>query len=319
MRTFSSFLFVFCATFALGAFGVTDVYALPPIDTDINGGDVDTNGGDTAVIIEEERDPEEIAEEEAAKQDALDSIDDFNANQVHGESTQERANFANSNDCEGLEGRVTQIVQNESKKFGRLICSLNKVACTYDCHYSRVWSCFPPETKIAMADGSQKRIDQIVKGDMVWNPARQKAMRVGNRLKGPEDKPLLEIGFGTTSVRVTQSHPMVIRNPELQSNPFKPASMSSSTREQQGETLNARVKKANEISLDDWILGADGEFHQVTTLRTLAQVEGQIVYNFELETDSKHVADHMIVADGVVTGDVVVQADLNDYALPWQE
>lgn len=308
-------LLFFCAAILLTA-GVA--FAAPPSEpgggNDNGSGESgDSNGGEPE---EEVRSQEEIRQEQEALEEQLQEISDFNEQILNGESIQEQADFASVTGCEGLEEYFESLVQNEDKKFGILRCRQNDV-CQYDCQYSRVWSCFPPETLIQMSDGSTKRIDKIQTGDMVWNPASQKAMRVGNTLNGPEDKPLVQIGYGDTTVKVTQTHPMVTRSPLLQDSAFRPASLRSF--DSQGETLNARVKKAGEVTLNDWIMGADGEFHKVTKVETLKQVEGQIVFNFELETDSKALADHMIVADGIVTGDVTVQAELNNYKLPWQD
>lgn len=198
---------------------------------------------------------------------------------------------------------------------GGVVTCILRAACRYYCYYQRTRSCFPPDTQIQMADGNTKRIDEINSGDLVWNPALNKAVKVGKMISGPESDPLYEIGYGTTKVRVTKTHPMVVQNPEL-NKVIHPASLSSS--DSQGSLPNARVKKANQLTVNDSILGADGEFHKVTVVRQLPVDPDQQVFNFELESTSGKLANHMIVADGIVTGDVSVQAELNGYKLPWE-
>lgn len=166
------------------------------------------------------------------------------------------------------------------------------------CYYRRTKSCFPGETKIQMADGSAKAIEEIRSGDMVWNPMRKAAEKVGKLLKGPEKIPLWEIRFGAFVVHTTQKHPMIVK-----------------ANNQQG----FEVRRAKEVTTHDEVLGADGKFHAVDAVVELPLKEGQLVYNFEVVTESADVRDRMISAAGFVTGDVVVQADLNGDKLPWKE
>ena len=195
--------------------------------------------------------------------------------------------------------------------------TVDKCEFEVDCFYRRVWSCFPPETKIQMADRSEKKISQIKSGDLVWNPVLQKPMKVGNRLRGPEQSPLLEIGYGEIRVKVTQSHPMVVSSKSLVT---KGQFQRVSIRRPNNSAISAgfRIKKASAITRDDQILGADGQFHQVTFLRTVPVEPNQVVYNFELVSDSEHPAHHMIIADGIVTGDVLIQLRQDGKKAPWE-
>jgi len=180
-----------------------------------------------------------------------------------------------------------------------------------DCVYKRDYSCFPPETRILMGDGSTKPVDKIKTGDMVWNPALNKAVPVGNRLAGPEKKPLIEIAYEGKSVRVTETHPMIIG---VDAASFKTVSL----RIDGSSGGSVRVKRASDVTTDDFVLAGDGQFYRVTAARRLPVDEQQIVWNFEIATESTKLEDHMIVADGFATGDVKVQARLNNYQLPWE-
>ena len=319
------------ALFCTSLFVALPAFANPPADnggnnggnnagaTDDGGNNGDNNGGER----------QWDAGEQEAVEEALNNLtqDTPSEDNISESSIQERANLpASSDSCLGMPENMEQWVGNDhGQGYGKLHC--NRIVtshtqniggedvivqeCEYDCTYQRYWSCFPPEAKILMGDGSYKEIRYVREGDMVWNPARQKAMKVGNRLSGPEAKPLVQIGYEGATVTVTDTHPMVVRSGDAAG--IHPASLSTN----QNSQVKAKIKKASEVTTNDWIMGADGEFHKVSTAKMLPVKEGQVVYNFELDTPSNDLADHMIVAEGIVTGDVRVQADYNGYKLPW--
>ena len=137
---------------------------------------------------------------------------------------------------------------------------------------------------ITLADGSAKRAEDIVKGDMVLNPATGKPARIIHVIDSPEEQPLIALSYGSGVLRVTQTHPML---------------------------THSGLKKANELSLSDEIQGADGAFHKLTSIAELPIEAGQYVINFELEADSEAEAEHMLLADGIVTGDMILQLKLS--------
>ena len=144
--------------------------------------------------------------------------------------------------------------------------------------------CFAEGTKIKLADGSLKRAEEIVKGDMVFNPIAKKAVRVKHVIDSPEHAPLMKLAIGNVTLRVTQTHPMLTQ---------------------------AGLKRANELTLDDQVQGEDGQFHRLVTIEELPIEAGQYVINFELEAGSDAQEEHMLIADGIVTGDMVLQLKLN--------
>lgn len=203
--------------------------------------------------------------------------------------------------------------------YGVVDCNpIKRGECDWDmvCYYRRTKSCFPPETKIQMGNGTTKQIEDVRTGDKVWNPVKGREMTVGRMLRGPEKIPLVEIRYGTTVVHVTQKHPMVVEKANLET-----AFVRTSLRIQENQITSNdfSVKRADSVSTQDRVLGADGKFHRVESVKLLPVVEGQIVYNFEVVTESNDVSERMIAADGMVTGDVVVQADLNGDRLPWEK
>lgn len=192
--------------------------------------------------------------------------------------------------------------------------SVVRTECGYRCQnapYHRVNSCFTPDTLILMGDKTQRRVDELKDGDLVWNPALNKAQAIKARIAGPEKKPMYEIGYGDYSVKVTEGHPMLIQKREAAG--IAPVALSNASESK------TQVVRAMDITEQDRILGADGKFHQVKTLKVLPLDPHQQVWNFELEADSDDLAHHMIVANGIITGDVRVQANLNSYTLPWDK
>jgi hypothetical protein len=143
--------------------------------------------------------------------------------------------------------------------------------------------CFAPETDILLAGGRTKKAALIQAGDALWNPVQKRGLLVRKIIVGPEKLPLVEIGYGKTLVHVSSKHPMVTRG---------------------------GIKRADGVTLRDSVLGVDGRFHKLTRVRRLPIKRGQIVYNFELAADTADNDEHMIVGDGVVTGDYFLQVEL---------
>lgn len=175
------------------------------------------------------------------------------------------------------------------------------------------FGCFAPETKILMSDGSTKLITAVKVGDRVLNPITNEAMEVETTILGDEAKPLFQIGYGTQSVEVTDGHPMMVGNGVTEgqsyamSRAIAPAALSNRDAQKAG---GYSVKRADEVKVGDLVLGADGIYHRVNTVRELPVREGQLVFNLRVRTDSTNPDDHMIVADGVVTGDHWLQESI---------
>ena len=150
----------------------------------------------------------------------------------------------------------------------------------YTCAWVRVEGCFAPETKILLADGTERAIEDISAGDMVLNPNTGQAMRVRSLLESYEDKPLVEVVYGGRALRVTSQHPMVT---------------------QRG------VIPALSLLSSDSVQTSDGNLHAVEQVNILPLEPKQRVINLELDTDSQTFSDRYIVAEGMVTGDLRVQ------------
>lgn len=149
------------------------------------------------------------------------------------------------------------------------------------------YGCVTGETSIRFADGKDRPAYGVREGDLLWNPVRRKAQRVKRWLTGPEALPLVEVGLGKDKVRVTSKHPFFV--------------------EREGKTV---VVGGAELKKTDKLLGPDELYHPISSLETLHLGARQKVYNFELETLSEDPKDHMLSANGIVTGDLWLQEKL---------
>lgn len=146
--------------------------------------------------------------------------------------------------------------------------------------------CFPPGTMIVMAGRSTKLAEEIAVGESVWNPITASPARVDAIREGAEQVPLVEFGFEEVRVDVTQNHPVLTQ---------------------------AGLKKAHELTTDDAVVGTDGQLHRLSIVRELPVADGQMVLNFVINLGSEAEADHFLIADGVVTGDLYLQNQLSQH------
>lgn len=147
--------------------------------------------------------------------------------------------------------------------------------------------CFSPESQVVGAGGLPRRADTIEVGDELWNPVQQKPMRVKHVVTGPEKLPLYEFKMADHVLKVTSEHPM---------------------------QTSKGLKMAKLVDKTDQLMLPTGDFGAIQSIRRLPPKKGQVVYNFILDTDSDKPEDRMIVADGFVTGDWVLQKQLANEA-----
>ena len=111
------------------------------------------------------------------------------------------------------------------------------------------------------------------------------AVKVGKVIEGPEALPLIRFGFDGTTVTTSQAHPILTAT---------------------------GLKPANQLKKRDTVFDAQGNPHPVTILETLPIEEGQRVINVNLDTPSADVNERLIVSDGIITGDIVLQGLLKE-------
>lgn len=163
--------------------------------------------------------------------------------------------------------------------------------------------CFHPETNITMADGSQKEIQDIAAGEQVYNPLTKTAAKVINVIQGPERLPLMEVTVGSTTLRMTTLHPVLVF-----SSPEEVGMTSIALVE--GNRDAGRLVQAIDLKVGDLLLLADGSKAPISSIVRPEVEEGQFVYNLVLESTDRSGQSHMLVSDGVVTGDFILQGAL---------
>jgi hypothetical protein len=143
-----------------------------------------------------------------------------------------------------------------------------------------VGGCFATGTKIKMANGGTKNAENIEVGDMVFNPATGKPQKVASTRHGYEGGRLIEVGYQGKSVHVTQNHPFMTKS---------------------------GLKQARHLTKLDQVRASNGEYHQVTTLKQLAEEPYIWVHNLALEADGGEFEQHAVEANGIMTGDHFLQ------------
>jgi hypothetical protein len=153
------------------------------------------------------------------------------------------------------------------------------------CGCFRDIGCFAPGVKITMADGSLRKIEDVRAGDMLRNAKSGAPVKVRQVIEGPEPLPLIRFGFDGTTVTTSQAHPVLTA---------------------------AGLKPADELKKGDAIFDARGNPHPLTILETLPIEEGQRVINVKLDAASSDADERLIVSDGIITGDIVLQGLLKE-------
>lgn len=135
------------------------------------------------------------------------------------------------------------------------------------------WGCFAAGTRIRMADGSCKSVENIRSGDIVYTTMGDFAVR--DVYAGPEASLIHVCTESGRTLRVTQTHPVVLQG---------------------GQSVQARkLRPGQEV-----MLGGGG----TDRIKWVYECEyNASVYNFELE-DGK---EHTIAAEDILTGEFVAQ------------
>jgi hypothetical protein len=147
--------------------------------------------------------------------------------------------------------------------------------------------CFAQHTRIRMFDGTDQVIAMLNVGDMVLNPVTKQAQKILEVRKGKENKAMYEISFAGSKVMVTDTHPMAVKG---------------------------GIKMAKEITDADYMFDEKGVIHKVLAAKKLAVNPNQVVVNIRLESKSGDPMQHMVLADGIVSGDLYLQRKMENPA-----
>lgn len=172
--------------------------------------------------------------------------------------------------------------QRQDQLTGRLIdlANGNSTSCFICGHVRKKKGCFPPEAELQLLSGASITAAEVSVGDVLLNPLTGKGLTVLQVIEGPEELPLIGIAYNGGYVRVSQDHPIL---------------------------TDSGVKAARDVTTSDKLFDAAGTPREVSSVTELPVEEGQRVINFMLSTESNADSDHMILADGVVAGDLILQ------------
>jgi|GEM_PF-2856539 hypothetical protein len=151
-------------------------------------------------------------------------------------------------------------------------------------------SCLDQDTPILLADGSRVPIRQLIRGDLIRNPATSAVMEAAEVIHGTQaDEEMYRIGFGSAVISFTKWHPIMTKS---------------------------GLKPARDIEAGDLVLGEDGAYHPVTVRQAFTGDPKRSVFNLRLTAASEAGVDHLMSAGGFVTGDFSLQNSLQDTADP---
>lgn len=140
--------------------------------------------------------------------------------------------------------------------------------------------CFAEDTQILLENGRKVPIKDLRAGDRIWNPILKKAVTVSKIVEGNESQALFRVTQGSKTVRVTEGHPFFTQ---------------------------LGLLSAKELKAGDWIQSQEGGWSKVDSVVKETQGYGKHVWNLELDADPSSEAGHMVVANGIITGDLYLQ------------
>jgi hypothetical protein len=115
---------------------------------------------------------------------------------------------------------------------------------------------------------------------MIYNSLTGRSVPVKRVITGPEEMPMVEMGYEGNLLRVTQDHPVLTKD---------------------------GLKRARDIHVGDVIIDASGNEQILSYARLGELLDGQIAINFELDIASQDPLERVIVADNIASGDLAVQ------------
>ncbi|RYZ57600.1 MAG: hypothetical protein EOP07_09490 [Proteobacteria bacterium] len=142
--------------------------------------------------------------------------------------------------------------------------------------------CLTGDSKILLGDNkTEKRIDELNEWDRVWNPVLKKSFAVRKYTQGPELKPLIRISVGDRSIDATSEHPFV---------------------------TDHGLRTASQLLPGDRMRLHGDRWENVKAVESIPVPEvAPIVWNLELEGPNDDLNSHYVVANGIVTGDLLIQ------------
>jgi hypothetical protein len=169
------------------------------------------------------------------------------------------------------------------------VIALSLSAVSLGCLDGRVESlrergCLDGNTLIRMADGTDLAISALQQGDIIFNPMSRGNTRILSIISHSELATMIEITAQRNKLKVTANHPF----------PTEPG-----------------LKRAKDILRGDLLFDTWGRKTPVEEVKMLPIEKRQDVYNLQLVTSSTRMEDHLILANGIVAGDIYLQENFD--------
>ena len=146
---------------------------------------------------------------------------------------------------------------------------------------SMVVSCLDEGVPVRLSSGELVPIKDIVGGDLVRDPVTGRNLKVAAVIWGTEaNEEMYRIGFDGTAGLFTSQHPIVTRR---------------------------GLVAAADVTAEDELLSDDGAYHKVTIRERHGGDASRAVYNLRFEPSAASLRQHLLSADGIVTGDFDAQ------------
>ena len=142
--------------------------------------------------------------------------------------------------------------------------------------------CFSRGTKMLMGDKTQKAAEDVKSGDLLWNPALKRQIKVLKAVAGTDSVGTYEVRAGSKVLRVTAVHAVLSKR---------------------------GVVLAKELRRGDIVFDQDYAPLTVTSSRRVYDA-GDETFNFVLDTPSAKPTDRALVGNGIATGDYKTQTDI---------
>jgi hypothetical protein len=154
----------------------------------------------------------------------------------------------------------------------------------FSCGFVReTGGCFPPGVRVTLGDGStQKAVEEIRAGDLLWNPVLKRGVKVKAVSSGPEKKDLVVVDAGGRTLRMTSEHPVL---------------------------TTKGFKQARNLIVGNTLRDESGKEVVIEAITLEPASVGLSVFNFVLERNG-HEHDGLLIADGLVVGDLIIQRRL---------
>jgi Tfp pilus assembly protein PilE len=154
--------------------------------------------------------------------------------------------------------------------------------CHFGCWRTQL-GCFKKGTNI-LTNSGYKKIESLTKDDLVVNPKSGHLLKIKNTVSGPEKPKLYKFTtFSGVSVTVTSKHPMIT---------------------ERGIVTAAKIIPSDKLMLEN------NKADNIKEIKKVAIPKGEHVYNLELDVADEPLANRLVVADGIITGDLFVQQNL---------